>query len=49
MASKEPQVLDANSLRQKRAYLIDMGYIRRKERGVYEIIDGFLEDELLMI
>jgi len=49
MASKESQVLDANSLRQKRAYLIDMGYIRRKERGVYEIIDGFLEDELLMI
>ena len=49
MASGEPQVLDSNSLRQKRAYLVDMGYIRRKERGVYEIIDGFLEEELLNI
>jgi len=49
MASKESQILDANSLRQKRAYLVDMGYIRRVDRGVYEIIDGFLEDELLEI
>jgi AAA+ ATPase superfamily predicted ATPase len=49
MANKEVQILDANSLRQKRAYLIDMGYIRRVKRGVYEIIDGFLEDGLLDI
>jgi len=49
MASGESQILDANSLRQKRAYLVDMGYIRRKSRGVYEIIDGFLKDELLVV
>lgn len=49
MASKEPQILDTNSIRQKRGYLVDMGYIRRKTRGVYEIIDGFLEEELLEV
>jgi hypothetical protein len=46
MANGEPQILEANSLRQKRMYLVDMGYITRKERGVYEIIDGFLIDIL---
>jgi len=49
MASGEAQILDANLLRQKRNYLVDMGYIKKVDRGVYEIIDSFLEDELLEI
>jgi len=46
LANGEKQVLEPSSLRQKRAYLVDMGYISRVGRGEYEIIDGFLEEEL---
>lgn len=46
MANSEPQILEPSSLRQKRTYLVDMGYLAKKGRGKYEIIDGFLEDEL---
>lgn len=45
-ANNQEQILDASSLQQKRAYLVDMGYLLKKGRGEYEIIDGFLEDEL---
>lgn len=45
-ANNQEQVLEASSLQQKRAYLVDMGYLLKKGRGEYEIIDGFFEDEL---
>lgn len=45
-ANAQNQVLESSSLQQKRAYLVDMGYLLKKGRGEYEIIDGFLEDEL---
>lgn len=46
LANNEKQVLEPSSLRQKRAYLVDMGYITRVGRGEYRIIDGFLEEDL---
>jgi AAA+ ATPase superfamily predicted ATPase len=47
MARGENQLLDANSLRQKRGILLKMGYIGKLERGKYYIVDGFLEEDLL--
>ncbi len=46
-AREEVQDLNANSLRQKRDLLVKMGYIAKVDRGSYEIVDGFLKDELL--
>lgn len=41
------QVLSPGSLLQKRNLLVKMGYMTKTERGEYEVIDGFLKEELL--
>ena len=46
MANNENQILEAKSIYQKYSALCDMGYIRKVKPGYYEIIDGFLRDEL---
>ena len=46
MANGEEQVLEPSSLQQKRKYLVDMGYLLHIDRGEYQIIDGFLEEDL---
>ena len=46
MANGEEQVLEPSSLQQKRKYLVDMGYLLRINRGAYQIIDGFLEEDM---
>lgn len=46
MANSEEQVLEPSSLQQKRKYLVDMGYLLHIDRGEYQIIDGFLEEDL---
>ena len=46
MANGEEQVLEPSSLQQKRKYLVDMGYLLHIDRGEYQIIDGFLEEDM---
>lgn len=46
MANGEEQVLEPSSLQQKRKYLVDMGYLLHIDRGDYQIIDGFFEEDL---
>jgi len=46
IANNEEQILEPSSLRQKKGYLVDMGYLSREGHGDYAIIDGFLEEDL---
>jgi len=49
IANAEKQILEPRLLQQKKRALVDMGYLLNPTRGEYQIIDGFLENDLVNV